>query len=338
MLVSVLMPVYNTEKFLDESIASILNQSYKDFEFLIINDGSTDRSDEIIRSYNDPRIKYIKNDKNLGYIKSLNKGLALINSKYIVRMDSDDISTNDRIQRQLEFMEQNDQIVVCGSSIIKFRHDASTASRETKVITDPKVLEFCSIFYNCIYHPSVIIRNEIMKKHNIIYQEEYYYAEDKAVWLDLKEHGQLGNIKEPLLYYRLHDKQVSTQFAILQVKNSLSRTRLELEKYGVNTEKLDFKTLEYICYPYKCPDLSLLYSVEKGMRELRAVFNSNNTYSDGLIYSFFRSQLLIMVTASSSLGIGLIDFINKSHFLTLKDFEFKYFIKCLLKRSTRTSK
>lgn len=335
MLVSVLMPVYNAEKFLDESIGSILNQTYKDFEFYIINDGSTDKSEEIIQSYRDPRIKYIKNDKNIGYIKSLNKGLQLITSKYIVRMDSDDVSFKDRIEKQVHYMESNQQVAVCGSSIIKFRQDASTATRVTYVITDPKILAFSSIFYTSIYHPSVIIRNDIIKNNNLTYQEKYYYAEDKAIWLDMNEYGLLGNIEEPLLYYRLHDKQVSTQFAITQVNNSLARTKLELEKYEANLDHLDVNTLEYICYPHKCPNLKLMYSVEEGMRALSSAFLKSNKYNEALIHDYFRSQLLKMVAVSSHLGPGLIDFIQKSQFIGLSDFKYKFYIKCLLKRSTR---
>jgi glycosyltransferase involved in cell wall biosynthesis len=332
------MPVYNAEKFLDESIASILNQTYTDFEFVIINDGSTDRSEEIIRSYSDSRIKYISNNQNIGLIETLNKGLSLIHSKYIVRMDSDDIAKQDRIERQLDYMEMNDQVAVCGSSIIKFRHDHKAATRVTQVITDPKVLAFCSIFYTCLYHPTVIIRNEIIKINNIIYNDKYLHAEDKAFWLDMKGYGLLGNIEEPLLYYRLHDKQVSSQFWQKQISNSLSRTRLELDNYGINSEDINDTTLEYICYPHKCTDLNLIYSVEEGMRKLRAAFNKYSNHSDSLICSFFRSQMLIMSTQSSHLGIGLLNFIIKSRFLSINDFSFKYYIKCLLKRNTRTVK
>ncbi|HSJ68103.1 MAG TPA: glycosyltransferase family 2 protein [Anditalea sp.] len=335
MLVSVLMPAYNVEKFLNESIDSILNQTFKDFDFYIINDGSTDRTEEIILSYSDPRIKYIRNEKNIGYIKSLNKGLELINSKYIVRMDSDDVSQLDRLEKQVQYMEDNNQVAVCGSSIIKFKENPSTASRITQVITDAKILAFSSIFYTSIYHPSVIIRNDLLKNNNITYQEKYYYAEDKAIWLDISEYGLLSNVDEPLLYYRIHDKQVSSQFSIIQVQNSLARTKLELVKYGANIDHFGDKTLEYICYPHRCSDLKIMYSVEEGMKELSRVLLDSNKFNEPLIYDYFRSQLRKMVAASSNLGIGLIEFIYKSQFLTLSDFNFKYYLKCILKRNTR---
>jgi len=115
-LVTVLMPVYNGEKYLNEAIDSILNQTYTNFEFLIINDGSTDRSVEIIKGYNDSRIKLIHNKKNMGLVYTLNRGLALALGKYIVRMDADDISLPNRFKLQLDFMEINTEVALCSGN------------------------------------------------------------------------------------------------------------------------------------------------------------------------------------------------------------------------------
>ena len=114
-LVTVLMSVYNGEKYLERAIKSILNQTFKDFEFLIINDGSTDNSVKIIQSFNDLRLRLIHNESNIGLIKTLNKGLKLSNGKYIARMDCDDISLPKRLSIQASFMEKYPEIGVCGS-------------------------------------------------------------------------------------------------------------------------------------------------------------------------------------------------------------------------------
>ena len=121
--VTVLMPVYNGAAFLPESIDSILSQTYKDFEFLIINDGSTDDSEKIILSYDDPRIKYLKNDVNLGVIGTLNRGLEIIKTKYIIRMDADDLALPYRIQVQVDYMDKHPDIVLSGSRKIHFSED-----------------------------------------------------------------------------------------------------------------------------------------------------------------------------------------------------------------------
>src|SRR6185295_3491651 len=113
--VSVLMSVYNGEKYLKEAMESILNQSFPDFEFLIFNDSSTDSGREIILSFNDPRIVLVDNEKNIGLTKSLNKGLSLAKGKYIARMDADDISDAGRLNEQVNYMEKNSDVAVCGS-------------------------------------------------------------------------------------------------------------------------------------------------------------------------------------------------------------------------------
>ena len=118
--VTVLMPVYNGEMYLREAIDSILHQTFTDFEFLIINDGSTDNSETIILSYDDSRIRYEKNDSNLKLIATLNKGIELAKGKYIVRMDADDISIPDRIEKQVAFLEKNPDVGICGSWFTAF--------------------------------------------------------------------------------------------------------------------------------------------------------------------------------------------------------------------------
>ena len=117
-LVSVIMPVYNGALYLREAIDSILSQTHTNLELIIINDGSNDNSEEIILSYEDNRIRYIINEKNSGICVTLNKGLDIAKGKYIARMDCDDISCPERLQMQIEYMEQNPSIGVLGSDII----------------------------------------------------------------------------------------------------------------------------------------------------------------------------------------------------------------------------
>ena len=119
-IVTVLMPVYNAEKYLAEAINSILNQTFTNYELLIINDGSTDKSEEIILKYSDKRIRYIKNDKNIRLVATLNKGIELAKGKYIARMDADDISVPTRLEKQITLLENNEDIGVCGSFLYVF--------------------------------------------------------------------------------------------------------------------------------------------------------------------------------------------------------------------------
>ena len=113
--VSIVLPVYNAEKYVREAIESILNQTFTDYEFVIINDGSTDGSEKIIQSFKDKRIIYVKNEKNIGIVKTLNKGIEKAFGTYIVRMDADDVSVSDRVEKQVKFMDENPRISISGS-------------------------------------------------------------------------------------------------------------------------------------------------------------------------------------------------------------------------------
>src|SRR4051812_30773328 len=116
--ISVVMPVLNGEKYLREATESILNQTFKDFEFIIINDGSTDRTEEIIQSFADPRIVYIKNEKNVGLSRVFNQGIRAAQGTYIARMDADDISLLHRFEKELEYLENNPKIDIVGSAMM----------------------------------------------------------------------------------------------------------------------------------------------------------------------------------------------------------------------------
>ena len=118
---TVLMTVYNGETFLRDTVASILNQTYKDFRFLIIDNASSDRSREVIRSFHDPRIDLVALPENIGQIPALNKGLDMIDTTYVARMDADDISLPRRFERQIAFMESHPFVGVCGTYVITFR-------------------------------------------------------------------------------------------------------------------------------------------------------------------------------------------------------------------------
>lgn len=206
-VVTVLMPVYNAEKYLKEAIESILNQTYKEFDFLIIDDGSTDGSETIINSYKDSRIIFLKNERNMGIVKTLNKGLSLIDSEYICRMDSDDIAVPKRLEKQLLYMENHPEVTVAGSSIEKFNDQG--AKKVLKVRTDPKRLKTHLLFDNALMHPTVIMRNSVLKRHDLSYDENHIAMEDYGLWQKVSLVSELGNLDEVLLNYRENEEGIS---------------------------------------------------------------------------------------------------------------------------------
>lgn len=205
-LVSVVMSVYNTpEKLLREAIESILNQTYTNLEFLIVDDGSDVMTAKIIREYKDTRIHVIPNETNIGLTKSLNIAFSRAKGKYIARMDADDISYPKRLAWQVKFMEKNKDISVVGgwtrsnSSIQKYY--GSNTSEYRKV---------CMMFENAgISHPTALFRKSFLVENNILYDEEFKKAQDYKMWTDILKYGKIGVAPRVVLFYRVHPKQIS---------------------------------------------------------------------------------------------------------------------------------
>jgi len=174
--VTVLMPVYNAEPYLKEAIESILHQTYSDFEFLIINDGSTDSSKDIILSYHDSRIRYIENESNMKLIATLNKGIGLAKGKYIVRMDADDISLPERLKLLYGFMESHPNVGLCGSWFENFSKKGNTGS--VKYTTDDSTIRLKQLHQIHLSHGTCIFRTDALKKHQLCFNPEYIHAED----------------------------------------------------------------------------------------------------------------------------------------------------------------
>lgn len=202
--ISVLMPVYNCEVYVEKAINSILNQTYTNFEFIIIDDCSTDNTLKICQSFQDHRIIIITKNRNSGISESLNYGLSIAKGKYIARMDGDDISVLSRFEKQIAFLESNTDIILCGTSYGLIREKVMFVLPETHEEIKIKLLSA-----NCIVHPSVMFRKDILLVNNFIYDLEMEPAEDYDLWIRLSRIGKLHNLQECLLKYRVHDSQVS---------------------------------------------------------------------------------------------------------------------------------
>ena len=197
--VTVLMPVYNGEKYLKKAIESILNQTFKNFELLIIDDGSMDSSVEIIKSYADPRIKLIHNDKNLNLPESLNKGIDIAQTEYIARMDADDISLPHRLETQVKFMNENPNIDVCGSFVKRLDKQRQII---WKFPTEDSHIKAGLLFKCCLSHPTIMMRTSSIKKYNLYYSVDYIKCEDYEFWARASEFLNFANIEDPLLLYK----------------------------------------------------------------------------------------------------------------------------------------
>ena len=203
--VSVLMPTYNTAKFLREAIESILSQSFKDFQFVIIDDGSTDGSGCILSEYaeKDSRIKIIRNEQNRGIVFSLNQGLKECQGKYVVRMDSDDIALKERLQKQIAIMDKNPNIIALGAAVSYIDRKGNELGVLRRCAIDKSLIR-----QNPMLHPTMVFRRATLVRYGLCYLEKYRYAEDYFLVLQLSRFGKLFALDDIVLKYRLSNSAI----------------------------------------------------------------------------------------------------------------------------------
>jgi glycosyltransferase involved in cell wall biosynthesis len=316
--ITVLMPVYNCELYIQEAVDSILNQTFTDFEFLIIDDASSDKTVTIIKTYNDLRIKLIEKPLNTGYTNSLNYGLTIASGEYIARMDGDDISLPERFAKQVAFLDKNLDVVLCGTAL--------KIIDSYRVICYPEFHEDIKLEMlkrNCIVHPSVMFKKSVLNNNYIKYDISKEPAEDYNLWTKLLLYGKLYNFQEVLLYYRVHQSQVSQKRNNIQVDSSIITQMELLDNLNASGDKL------------------LISSILKKVFEGRLVF----LYKEIIFFNEFKKRLLLANSLHFFESIGFENYLNeienkivKSYFLKREKYNpsiiFKYF---LLKRNLNNS-
>jgi len=218
------MAVFNAEKYLSLAIDSILNQTHADFELLIVNDGSTDASGEIISSYKDSRIRCVTNETNLNLCCSLAKGMSLAQGEFIARMDSDDIAHPERIQKQVAVMRACPDLNLLGTNVRWIDENNNVLGRPQCII-DPVDLRWNMFFRNCFNHPTVMIRKSALERNGLNYgtipeaiaaflpkELKGIGDEDYLLFGLISLHGKVGNLNETLLDYRIHEKSLTASF------------------------------------------------------------------------------------------------------------------------------
>ena len=197
------MPVFNARQYVRQAVESILEQTFVDFDFLILDDGSTDDSREIISGIDDKRIRLIKNEQNLGIAKTLNKGLSLARGEFVARMDADDIADSERLSKQYDFLIKNPRIGVCGSWVWNFNDQKKFLLRYP--VGQDCVRSFF-LFANPCSHPSVMMRSEMIRQYGLQYNPAYKAAQDYDLWRRCTDFFEIDNIPEPLVSWRRNEQ------------------------------------------------------------------------------------------------------------------------------------
>ena len=263
--ISIVMSAYNAEPYLREAIDSILGQTFRNFEFIIINDGSNDRTDQIIRSYSDDRIIYHVNEKNLGLIESLNKGLHLAKGQYIARIDADDVALPNRLEIQYEAFEKYHDAIVIGTDYFSLSNKKLTL---VKNVNDSDYQKVMLLFATCFCHPTVMIKN-VHERLKIYYHHDFLHTEDYKLWTDLSFHGNFYNVATPLLKYRSHNTQVSSVNRAKQLKVSDQVRRQYLQRLGFHFSEEQFIIHSLIGNNEFIRSTQILSEIEKWLLELQ---------------------------------------------------------------------
>lgn len=307
-LVSCIMSTYNRFDYLKDSVESILNQTYSNFELIVVTEKCENQSEicRILESFDDDRIKIIKNSKRIGFAESLNVGMCLAKGKYIARMDDDDISLPERFSKQVELLERNSKIGICGTKAKFF----GNSNLIIDVETDPELLKIKTLFMTPFVHPTVMMRKDLIDKYNLRYDKNYF-TEDYEFWSRAVYKIPCTNIDEVLLMYRVNDTQLTNGTNEDKIHDSHIRImRNQFENYlhftpsdnEIELIQGRFNALDN-CYNY-----NEAYQLKKEF--IKKILSSNqkyNVYDQSKLYSVFYCP----INNKNKLKSKIIQFIKK---------------------------
>lgn len=321
--ISVLMPVYNAEKYLKEAIDSILNQTFRDFEFIIINDASTDKSKQIIMSYQDTRIRYFENNKNLGVAKTLNKGLELATAKYIARMDADDISSSKRLELQYEEMNRDKEITVLASNFDVVDERGHFLYRENYA-KSPEEIYYILQFRDCLGHPTVMFKKHIILNVFGGYNEDRE-AEDYDLWLRISSKYKIFKLNTSLLKLRTSKNSRMGAMSRKIDNDAIYLTKKNLE--SLTGEKINLDIIEILRRNFAAfrSSSSIKFSKEKINRAIIILKKVNDKI-------FIRHPVLFKKSVLDKISTKKLNSLNYDLFLArLFDLKFGFILKFLFR-------
>lgn len=240
-LVSVVIPTFNDGKYLAQALSGVLKQSYPKLQVIVVVDGSSDSTKEVLASFDDPRLVVIWQE-NTGIVGALNRGFAAVTGTYIARMDADDLIAKDRIEKQLKYLQDNPEVVACGTDYEMFG-DKNGIIRMPR---NPNVATARFLFGTAIAHPSALFRAAPIKLSGLKFKQEYEYAEDFKFFSELTAWGKIANLPFVGLRYRSHAEQISS--AKVDKQKEISK-RITVENFASKGIKVSQDLVEAWLWP-----------------------------------------------------------------------------------------
>lgn len=248
--ISVILPVYNCAAYLKEAINSVLQQTFSNFELIVINDGSTDDTEAIVHSFDDDRIVYVKNDTNKGLIYTLNKGISLAKGKYIARMDGDDVCLPERLEKQFTVFVNYPETKVLATtvSLINEKNEPIGHWKEDiKCITTEAIFRFLPV-NNCIAHPTVMMDAQLLRKY--MYNPAQTLSEDYDLWLRLSSDNiKINKLNEPLVRHRIL-KNSFTRSANRNAFLKIMKIKIRFAVQQFLTGKINYFTVKIFLFAF----------------------------------------------------------------------------------------
>lgn len=286
-LVTILMPVYNAELHLKEAIESVLNQTFRDFKLLIVNDGSTDSSRKIIGEFDDARIEVLDLPQNAGLVNALNVGIEAIDTKYIARTDADDICLPERLKKQVEFMETHAEVGALGTGFDSLMPDGSIRSGG-RFSAEHDIIRLRHLYQIQIIHGTSMLRTEVLKNHELKFDPDFKHAEDYDFFDRLGNVSRIANIPEPLYLIRHHETRVSEQFSDIQKRNS-DRVKVRIFRaIGITVLEAELELIQWLMYQnYSWFDLEKVSALSSLISRIIQANNNSGYFNT----EFLRFQL-----------------------------------------------
>ena len=330
-VVSIVMPVYNAQDYVGRAIDSILAQSFTAFEFIIIDDCSTDNSVNIIASFKDQRIRFFRNDRNQGIVYSLNRGIAVANGRLVARMDADDISLPQRLNAQVAFMNEHPEVGMCGSYIklIGSQNDI------IRYYTDDAHIKANLIFETGMAHPAVMMRKSVIDQHQLYYQTTYQAAEDYELWVRAASVTKFANLPQILLHYTIHKQSISQQQFAQQLEGTHSIRSHQLQKMGFSMSIEQLLLHQQVCsfsFPRR---LQTVRQVEEWFILIVQQNSKQPTYDPQALHTVLSDWWYKVCRATTSQGLSVWWLYHWSPLRVSKRISFrslKILAKCLLRR------
>lgn len=306
---SIIMPLYNTEDFVGQAVQSILSQSYTDYEFIIVNDASTDRSLEVVNSFSDKRIKILTNDQNMGIVFSRNKGLKESVGRYVAPFDSDDIALPDKFKKQIKFLRNNPEYGMLGSWVKMIDKNGNLLKKRWGLKASPEQIPAQLLFRNYFAQLSVVMRREAIPIGG--YVEGFNMAEDYRMWIEVAKNYKVWNYPEYLAYYRINSGSV-TDVNTEMLNNYVTKAFQYAYRFlGIEIDRYKASLLHLINSEEKIMDIDKLKQIEVFLLLILSQNDKLNIYKQDQLIKVVLNRWMKVCYKSRKLNVKTL-----KHFVT----------------------